>query len=409
MALFSPFGNSQYSDSATGALAVGYYVQTYLAGSSTLATTFTDSTEATPNANSTTLANTVILNAAGLNPAGGFWLSAGVAYKFVIRNTAGVVVGGADDITGVTGPSAVAQWVASGVAPTYVSTTSFTLAGDQTSVFEGDRRLKATVTAGTVYGTILTSAYGALTTVTMTMDGTSVLDSGLSAVELSILTSTNVALPPIPTRERVNAQTGTTYTYLAGDFGKLVTHTNAAAIAGTLPQAGTAFFSGWWIDVQNRGVGTLTITPTTSTIDGAASLALRTGAGVRLVSDGTNYFTQRGAASPALTESFLSADQTITSGGALTIAHGLTTTPKLVMGFLKCGTGEAGYTAGAIFPISLGRADSSNLGATVVANGTNLLVRFGADAAVFRVVNFTTGNGATLTNGNWSLFLRAFA
>lgn len=94
----------------------------------------------------------------------------------------------------------------------------------------------------------------------------------------------------------VNTQTGTSYTYLNGDRGKLVTHTNASAIAGTLPQAGasSSFISGWLMHVQNRGAGTLTITPTTSTIDGASSLALTTGQGTDIYSDGTNYFTQRG-------------------------------------------------------------------------------------------------------------------
>lgn len=97
--------------------------------------------------------------------------------------------------------------------------------------------------------------------------------------------------------EFVNAQTGTAYSYVTADKGKLVTHSNAGAIAGTLPQAGASFPSGWWVDVQNRGAGTLTITPTTSTVDGAASLVLTTGQGVRLASDGVNYFTQRGKAS----------------------------------------------------------------------------------------------------------------
>lgn len=92
----------------------------------------------------------------------------------------------------------------------------------------------------------------------------------------------------------VNAQTGTTYTYLTGDYGKLVTHTNAAAIAGTLPQAGATFPANWFVFVQNRGAGLVTITPTTSTIDGAASLSLNQNEGALIVSDGTNYFTMRG-------------------------------------------------------------------------------------------------------------------
>jgi len=91
----------------------------------------------------------------------------------------------------------------------------------------------------------------------------------------------------------VNAQTGTTYTFVTADKGKLVTFSNAAAIAVTLPQA-TGTFSAFYCDAQNRGAGTATITPTTSTIDGAASLALANNQGVRIFSDGTNYFTQRG-------------------------------------------------------------------------------------------------------------------
>jgi hypothetical protein len=97
----------------------------------------------------------------------------------------------------------------------------------------------------------------------------------------------------------VNAQTGTTYTYLTGDYGKLVTHTNAASIAGTLPQASATFPANWFMMVQNRGAGVLTITPTTSTIDGAASITLNQNEGTIIVSDGTNYFTLRGKATGA--------------------------------------------------------------------------------------------------------------
>ena len=76
----------------------------------------------------------------------------------------------------------------------------------------------------------------------------------------------------------VRAVTGTTDTILSTDFSKLVTFTNAGTIAVTLPQAGSgspaAFTSGWYFTVQNIGATTVTITPTTSTINGAASLAI---------------------------------------------------------------------------------------------------------------------------------------
>ena len=93
----------------------------------------------------------------------------------------------------------------------------------------------------------------------------------------------------------VNAQTGTSYIIQTSDLNKLVTISNAAAVAVTLPSAMTAGFGNpfaFWI--ENTGVGTVTITPTTSTIDRAASLALNQNQGVMIFSDGTNYFTQRG-------------------------------------------------------------------------------------------------------------------
>jgi len=96
--------------------------------------------------------------------------------------------------------------------------------------------------------------------------------------------------------QTVNAQTGTTYTFVSGDQGKLVTFNNASAIAATLPQATGNFGANWFVDVQNTGAGTVTITPTTSTVDGASTLTLLTNQGVRIVSDGTNYKTQRGGA-----------------------------------------------------------------------------------------------------------------
>ena len=92
----------------------------------------------------------------------------------------------------------------------------------------------------------------------------------------------------------VNAQVGTTYTVLGSDRSKLVTLKNASAIAVTLPQAGASFPAGWIAKVSNQGAGTATITPTTSTINGAASFTLLTGQSIDIVSDGTNYFALSG-------------------------------------------------------------------------------------------------------------------
>lgn len=108
---------------------------------------------------------------------------------------------------------------------------------------------------------------------------------GIETVSGSAITTSGT----VQANELVNAQAGATYTYVTGDRAKLVTHSNAAAIAGTLPQAGGSFPAGWFIDVKNLGAGSLTITPTTSTIDGAATLVLASGQSAHIVSDGTNY------------------------------------------------------------------------------------------------------------------------
>ena len=98
----------------------------------------------------------------------------------------------------------------------------------------------------------------------------------------------------------VNAQTGTTYTVLTGDRNKLITFSNASAVAVTLPQAGTTgFANNFEFEVKNIGAGTVTITPTTSTIDGAATLTLTNGQSVRIYSDGTNYFSAKGKSDPS--------------------------------------------------------------------------------------------------------------
>ena len=93
----------------------------------------------------------------------------------------------------------------------------------------------------------------------------------------------------------VNLQTGTTYTVQDSDRAKLISHGNASSVAVTLPQANSStFISGWFVMYQNTGAGTITITPTTSTIDGAASITLEQDRGVIICSDGTNYYTYRG-------------------------------------------------------------------------------------------------------------------
>lgn len=67
-----------------------------------------------------------------------------------------------------------------------------------------------------------------------------------------------------------NAQTGTTYTLVAADSGKLVTTSNASAVTVTIPPS--VFVSGEIINVQSIGVGL------TSFVAGAGVTITSTGA-----------------------------------------------------------------------------------------------------------------------------------
>lgn len=91
------------------------------------------------------------------------------------------------------------------------------------------------------------------------------------------------------TTQALNAQTGATYTIASTDASKLLTFSNASAVAVTLPQATGSFAAGFAFTAENLGAGTVTITPTTSTINGSATLAIKQNEGCSIVSDGTNY------------------------------------------------------------------------------------------------------------------------
>ena len=64
----------------------------------------------------------------------------------------------------------------------------------------------------------------------------------------------------VPVAQPINAQTGTTYTLVAGDAGKLVTLDNAAAITLTVPQDSDATIPvGTYVDVMQLGAGQVTV------------------------------------------------------------------------------------------------------------------------------------------------------
>jgi hypothetical protein len=107
---------------------------------------------------------------------------------------------------------------------------------------------------------------------------------------------------------------------------------------------------------------------------------------------------------------FTSTDQTITSAGSLTIAHGLGVVPIHIHGAIVCQTSELGYSIGDIVQVAVtyyrGTGNVDN-GLSIVADATNLNIRFSSNGSNFTLINKSNGNGGAITNTRWKLRLYA--
>lgn len=212
---------------------------------------------------------------------------------------------------------------------------------------------------------------------------------------------------------QVRLVTITTDAILSSDSRKLVSYSNAAAVAVSLRgNYGDRFL----VDVENRGAGTVTLTPLFGTIDGSSTLALTTNQGVRIFSDGTNYYTQRGIGGSGGTWGSITgtlADQAdlqaeldakVTSGGALGTPSSGTLANCTGLPVAGGGTGRASHTAYAVLcggttPTAAQQSIGSvgTFGQTLVSSGAGALPTFAggltllssATASSSATVNFT--------------------
>jgi hypothetical protein len=167
-----------------GVILAGGSIASFQAGTTTPQPTYTDSTGVTSNGTSVTL------DSSGRTTQE-LWLTAGQPYKFIVYDSNSVQVGPTwDNIGGVNDPGSssisTAEWTASGLTPTYINSTSFSVTGNQVAKFPVGQRIKYTVSGGTGYGTVQTSTYGSVTTIVIQYDSIA-LDSGLSVVAYSFL------------------------------------------------------------------------------------------------------------------------------------------------------------------------------------------------------------------------------
>lgn len=301
-----PLGNdAPYMDGSGNPLSGGL-IYFYTAGSTTATNTYTTSAGTVANA------NPVVLDSNGYPSAGGnvveIWGTTGVSYKAVLKTSAGVTVWTRDNLSLINDTTVtIDQWVA-GPAPTYISATSLSLVGDQTTDFHVGRRLKTTNSGGTIYSTIVTSAYTSLTTLTVVNDS-GTLDSGLSAVSYGLVSADNTSEPLLvdtyPIRSGstdktkklkfeldTNVTTGTTVTATIGAGGLLPPG------IGPLPYAGSSIPTGW-LECDGSAVSRTTyaalftaISTTWGTGDGSTTFNLPDMRGKVAVGDGTGTVTE---------------------------------------------------------------------------------------------------------------------
>jgi hypothetical protein len=179
---------------STGALAASYVVRTFAAGTSTPLAVYNDAALTVPAANPFTLdanGEAVVYAAAGSNYKIQLYDPTNTTQQWSVDN---VTIGGSGSSSG-----SGSQWIATGLTPSFIGTTSFSVVGDQRTTLAIGARLQTTNTAGTIYCTITNSTFGGgITTVTVTMAApgdSGVLDSGLSVVNVGILTPANRSIP----------------------------------------------------------------------------------------------------------------------------------------------------------------------------------------------------------------------
>jgi hypothetical protein len=197
---------------------------------------------------------------------------------------------------------------------------------------------------------------------------------------------------------------------------------DATAQVVTLPaQAGVAWTADAEIHIEQGAAGAVTITGAAGvTINGvvAGSFSLSgSNAVVTLKRTALNTWTLIGgiaAVTPIFSKEYTSGDLVVTTGGLLTVTHGLLVLPKLVQLFYKCVTAADGYSVGDIILVGTTDTDSNiasrSFGFSVTSSISTVAVRT-AVTGPSAILDKSTG-AATLvssTLSNFRLVVRAWA
>ena len=206
--------------------------------------------------------------------------------------------GTAYDWTGATVATSILDASGTAVATNFTTTTpangtlTLTLTDTQTTTLGvATYRWQVNVTKASATRTWLA---GGLSVMQPGWGGTSTSSASLSittgAVTVAVTGQLTGAQGQWDTAQTINAQTGTTYTLVAGDVGKLVTLSNAAAVTLTVP-SGLGLAAGQRIDLAQLGAGQVTVAASGTTINSTPGLKLRAQySAASLICTATNTF-----------------------------------------------------------------------------------------------------------------------
>lgn len=120
------------------------------------------------------------------------------------------------------------EWWDSGLTPTRTGNTTFTVPTDVTAKFPTGRRLRLTDSA-TIYATVVSSAFGAVTTVTVVTDSGN-LSASLTKVHFSPRMPSNLSAPGIFGKDTYVLTTGTSTALVASPVPQVPTLTTGHTI-----------------------------------------------------------------------------------------------------------------------------------------------------------------------------------
>ena len=384
----------------------------YLAGTTTKATSYAETDGVSPNS------NPIVLNSRGEVP-NGLYVNGGATYKLVLAPSTDTdpptsPIWTRDNLAAYNDISvtlSISEWITSTFVVSFSNGTTFTVPGDVTDTYQVNRRVRATIGSGNIYGRIDSSTFAVgVTTVVVTWDS-GALDATLTAVDYALLAGANQSVP-VPVNQLVRQSLTVSGTSGTEPF-VVTSSTSGAEVAARLTVSDAGSGAGLklgnsgldkQISMRARSDGGITFYVnqasgggTTSGTQGADLDASGYFNAVRISENATRTFSRNSA--------FVSATQVYTSvSQVMTFAHGLGAKPVAYDAFAVCNTIDNGYAVGDEIKItSLSSAIES---VTVSCDTTNIYVAIkGGIPATDRT---TPATYTALTANRWDVYVRAW-